>query len=287
MIELEQKLETAKKSFRAKLMFSVLGGILLFAIALPLAYFAHSVSFRIAPRLAANNASVSVSDGVGLVLFGRAYILGGQAALRFESPGFISQAVGLDFQKGAKHLIVEMQEAPVSVVITTDPPLPQTRWRVNGVYAATAERFAQELQPGTLDIEVDNEFYQPEVLQIEVQTGKDFTHHLNLTPITGNLSITSDPAGAQVVINGEKKGVTPIQISAVSGGLYRTQVILDGYETVEEEIAIINRLMEIKRGLPTQIEPSRSANQRIACRRRFAGQWRGNKRGLLAVAGCG
>ena len=247
MIGLEQKLETAKKGFRAKLMFSAFGGILLFAVVLPLAYFAHSVSFRIAPRLAANNASVSVSDGVGLVLFDAAYILGGQAALRFESPGFISQAVHLDFQKGARHLTIEMQEAPVSVVITTEPPLPQTRWRVNGVYAATAERFAQALQPGAISIEVNNEFHQPEVLKIEVQTGKDFARHLILVPVTGNLSITSDPEGAQVVIDGDNKGVTPIQISAVPGGLYRTQVILDGYENIEEDIAITNRLTEIKR----------------------------------------
>lgn len=240
-------------------MFSVLGGFLLFAVVLPLVYFTHSVSFQIMPQLAANNAAVAISDRVGLVLFDGAYILGGQATMHFEAPGFISQSVEVDFQKGAKHLIIEMQEAPLNVVITTEPPLPQTRWFVNGVYTDTAERFAQALLPGATTVEANHEFYRAEILQVDVQIGEDFTHQLVLAPLNGVIDIGSEPAGAQVVINGDKMGITPIQISAMAGGLYGMQIILAGYETVEEKIVITNKRMEIKRDY--RLKLSRSAVQ--------------------------
>ena len=228
-------------------MFGTLGGILLFAVVVPLAYFSHSVSFRVAPQLAANGAGVSVSDGVGLVLFNTAYILGERATLRVESHGFISRAVAVDLEKDAKPLLIEMREAPLSGVITTEPSLAETRWHVNGVYSVTAERFEQALQPGAVTIEVNNKFYYPETLQIDVQTGKDFTHHLNLRPITGRLNINSAPPGALVRVDNTKKGVTPLQIADVPGGLLRLQVILDGYEKIEEKISITNSLTEIDR----------------------------------------
>lgn len=244
---IDQKLKTAKRSFRAKVVFSALGGIFLFAVVLPLAYFSHTVSFRIGPQPAADNSVVSVSDGAGLVLFDTAYILGGRATMRFVSPGFISRTVAVDFEKGARHLVVEMRAAPVRVVITTEPSLAQTRWRVNGVYATTAEEFVGEFKPGAVRIEVDNAFYRPETLQLEVQTGEDFTRHLNLTPVAGDLSIHSEPAGATVVINGESKGQTPVQVAAMPGGLHRLRVVLAGYQTIEEEIAVTNTLSDLKR----------------------------------------
>ena len=245
--KLEQKLKTARKSFRAKLVFGTLGGVLLFALVVPLAYFSHSVSFRVAPQLAANDAEVSVSAGAGLVLFNTAYLLGERATLRVESHGFISRAVAVDFQKGAKSLLIEMREAPLNGVITTEPSLAETRWHVNGVYSFTAARFEQEFQSGAVTIEVNNKFYHPEILQIDVQTGKDFAHHLNLRPVIGRLNINSDPPGALVRVDDTKKGVTPLQIADVPGGLLRLQVILDGYEKIEEEISITNSLTEIER----------------------------------------
>lgn len=246
MSEIEQKLKTAKKGFRARLLVSVCGGLFLFALVLPFVYLTHSLSFHITPQLAANNGSVAISDGLGWVLFDSAYILGRRATVRFESPGFISETVPIAFPNDTKLLLVEMQEAPVSVVITTEPPLPKTRWHLNGVHVATAERFAQTMQPGSATIQVNNPFYQPQVLAIEVQVGKDFAHHLSLKPLIGKLNIDSEPAGAMVVVNGENKGITPIEI-AVSGGLYRSQIILAGYGNIEEEITITNSASQAKR----------------------------------------
>ncbi|MDD9874602.1 MAG: SUMF1/EgtB/PvdO family nonheme iron enzyme [Gammaproteobacteria bacterium] len=247
MNTLEQKLEAAGKRFRARLGVAVLAGVLLLVVALPLVYFVQVVSFRISPQMAADTASVSLSGGVGWVLSNRAYLFGGPAALRFEAPGFISREVALGPATGAGPVAVIMREAPVNVVITTEPALAQTRWRVDGVYAATAERFVQRLPPGTVRIEVDHEFYRVETLPVEVKTGQDVARHLNLRPVAGTLDIRSEPGGARVVLDGLVKGVTPVEVAAVPGGVHRLQVLLDGYQMVEEEIPVTNRSTDIKR----------------------------------------
>ena len=247
MNDLNQELKTAKRSSRTKIAFGALGGFFLLAVVLPLAYLFHTVSFRIAPQLAADNAVVSVAAGTGLVFSDTAYIFGGRATLRFASPGFISRTVAVDFEKDAQNLVVEMKEAPVRVVITTEPSLVLTRWHVNGVYVTTAEEFAGEFEPGAVRIEAHNKFYRPEILQLEIQIGDDFTRHLNLTPVIGVIDIRSEPAGAAVVINDEEKGLTPLQVAAVPGGLHRVRVMLDGYEAIEEKIAVTNTLSELKR----------------------------------------
>ena len=257
MNALEQNLKEAKQGFRANLLrgarvFAV--ALVLLAVVLPLAYFTHIVSFRISPQLAADRADVSVTDGVGLTLFSSAYLLGGRATLRFDSPGFVSREVAVDSPEDA--LVVEMREAPVNVVITTEPPLPQTQWRVNGAYATTAERFAQAMLPGAVGIEINHEFHRVETLQVDVETGRDFAQHVNLTPVAGNLDIRSEPAGALVVLDGEKRGATPLELAAVAGGLHDLKVVLDGYQTVEEAIAVTNQLADVARDY--RLKPQRT-----------------------------
>lgn len=45
----------------------------------------------------------------------------------------------------------------------------------------------------------------------------------------GGLSVVTDPAGASVYINGESKGVTPLQIDGIAAGDHRVTVVKDGY----------------------------------------------------------
>jgi hypothetical protein len=45
----------------------------------------------------------------------------------------------------------------------------------------------------------------------------------------GGLSIVTDPAGASVYINGESKGITPLELDRVAVGEHRITVLKDGY----------------------------------------------------------
>jgi len=45
----------------------------------------------------------------------------------------------------------------------------------------------------------------------------------------GGLSVVTDPAGASVYINGESKGITPLQLDRIAAGEHRITVVKDGY----------------------------------------------------------
>lgn len=250
MNTLEQKLKIAKRNFRTNMCFGAFAGLFLFALLLPLIYFTHSMTIRVTPQAASDDASVSVSAGVGVVFLDTLYMLGNRATLRAVARGFVSRTLAIDLEKGippdTRPLVIEMQESAARVSVTTEPSLINTRWHVNGAYTDTAKQFDREFQPGVVRIEINHEFYQPQILSILAQRGVAIARHVKLAPQNGAIDIRSEPAGARVTINGEEKGQTPIRTTAV-GGLYRVRVALDGYQAVEEEIAITNIVPNIWR----------------------------------------
>jgi hypothetical protein len=48
-------------------------------------------------------------------------------------------------------------------------------------------------------------------------------------PAEGGLSVVTDPEGAAVYVNGESKGVTPLQLDRIAAGDHRVTVVKDGY----------------------------------------------------------
>ncbi len=58
------------------------------------------------------------------------------------------------------------------------------------------------------------------------------------TVTAGKISITSNPSGAKVLINGESKGVTPLEMSDLQAGSYDVQIQLNGYKDLQQMVEI-------------------------------------------------
>ncbi len=56
-------------------------------------------------------------------------------------------------------------------------------------------------------------------------------------PTTGNLSVNSNPQGAQVVVNGRTAGNTPLNLS-LQPGQYQLELRLSGYQTISTTVAV-------------------------------------------------
>jgi TonB family protein len=55
---------------------------------------------------------------------------------------------------------------------------------------------------------------------------------------TGRLIITSEPPGAKVFVQGEQKGVTPLELSALPFGKYALKLQMDGFKDVDQEVEV-------------------------------------------------
>jgi TonB family protein len=70
--------------------------------------------------------------------------------------------------------------------------------------------------------------------------------------ILGQLSVTSEPAGATVMIGDEKKGVTPLQLADLPVGKYSILVKLQGYEDFKQDVELTNE--QSKLDLPVTLK---------------------------------
>lgn len=58
-------------------------------------------------------------------------------------------------------------------------------------------------------------------------------------PKTGILWVISEPAGAEVFLNGTFKGVTPLRLDNVNAGSYTVKVVLSGYESQTKTVSVV------------------------------------------------
>ncbi len=80
-----------------------------------------------------------------------------------------------------------------------------------------------------------NDFKQ----SIEMQFGKTKEINAELVPkLLGGLTVKSDPGGADVYLNGQLKGVTPLRLDNVKKGTINLEIKKDHYSTVKRNLVV-------------------------------------------------
>ncbi len=85
------------------------------------------------------------------------------------------------------------------------------------------------VQPGTYNITLKLPGYKVYSEFITVESGKELNISVALQPLPVSLTITSEPSGASVYINGAYKGTTPLTLS-VTPGTYEVKLTKQGYK---------------------------------------------------------
>lgn len=60
-----------------------------------------------------------------------------------------------------------------------------------------------------------------------------------------DLKITSDPIGAEVCINGELKGKTPLNIAGLKGGTHKVRITKEGYHTLTRDVRLPHKSQKL------------------------------------------
>jgi len=70
----------------------------------------------------------------------------------------------------------------------------------------------------------------PRVIPVTVTAGAEVSQYLEFVeaPVTGQLAVQSEPAGAKVVVDGTERGVAPLTISDLAPGEHRVELQSDG-----------------------------------------------------------
>ena len=89
-------------------------------------------------------------------------------------------------------------------------------------------------RPGSVEVEVRRDGYQPESRRVNVRPGavSDVSFDLRAVAREGTVSFSSDPRGADVYVSGRYLGRTPLSRVAFAPGSYEATFELAGYRSV-------------------------------------------------------
>jgi formylglycine-generating enzyme required for sulfatase activity len=146
------------------------------------------------------------------------WVLLGSAAVFALVMGFLLTARSLE--------VVVVAEAPAEVDI-------------EGLALPFGERYL--LRPGSYRVDVTAEGYHPLREEVAVDDRDSQRVELVMKPLPGLLSVTSEPPGARVLIDGEKVGETPLTDLPVEAGPHQLALRLERYLPLEQALDITGR----------------------------------------------
>jgi len=95
-----------------------------------------------------------------------------------------------------------------------------------------------ELASGDYTITVGKDLYHDSEEKYTITDGSDNERTVVLHPAFGQLNVEVNPKGADVSVDGQFKGKSPLRLDELPSGAFRLKVSQDLYETFDEEVTI-------------------------------------------------
>jgi formylglycine-generating enzyme required for sulfatase activity len=217
------------------------------AVVLWFIFTATSVALRTTPAAA----DVRVTGGLPAWRFGdRVLLRPGTYQVRAELAGYTPAEQQIKVTDAAnQQFALTLAKLPGRLIIDA----PTARVTLDGKEAGNAPG-EFELAAGRHSVEIAAERYQPFKADVNVEgLGKKQTFKPQLVPGWGVVTVTSEPAGAQLLVNGEPRGVTPLK-AEIMAGAHPVELRMDGFKPWTTDIQVKANepltLGPVKLGLP-------------------------------------
>ena len=131
---------------------------------------------------------------------------------------------------------------------------------LNGKRVGTTPYKASDLTPGKYSVKVEKAGYTAFEKRVDLGS-KQQVVRAKLVAALATLRVEANVAGAKVVLDGEERGKTPLELSNVSPGRHELAVSADGYETRTETLEVESGKRDIKIDL---VSPLATLNEAVA-----------------------
>lgn len=129
-------------------------------------------------------------------------------------------------------------EPEKGILLVTSEPEGCTVY-IDGLAVGETPRLVTTLAAGRKHrMELRKTGYQTRMAEIKFDGRRPLVKHERLLLDSGEVSIVSDPAGANVVVDGIERGVTPLTVSGISRGRMRVRLSMAGYRDVMRELNV-------------------------------------------------
>lgn len=179
-------------------------------------------------------------------------IPGGSVTIEVKADGFQPQSQSVSLAAGEVQKIdAKLKPLPGTLRVVSIPD--GARVYINDEFKGETPYDLANAQPGSYRVRVEKPGHEPMARDVSIEKGAALTEEFRLTRNTGRLEIATAPAGATVLIDGKKVGITFARQSdttAVSEP-YAVEDVLEGQRQVEifrKGFATQKRMVEVKRG---------------------------------------
>ena len=123
-----------------------------------------------------------------------------------------------------------------NIDIVTDPP--GANILIDAVDYGVTPKLVENLETGQRSLTLSYPGYKIASERIIIEDGKTNSFSKLMDPMTGNLTIISEPIGAKVFLNDINQGVTPLDLQNLIVKDYNITLELENYETITNRISV-------------------------------------------------
>jgi len=110
---------------------------------------------------------------------------------------------------------------------------------LDGIQKGITPITLKNIETGVYRLTLRKEGYEYWNKDIEISAESSAEIVANLSPLYGSFGITSIPPSADVYLDGEKQGTTPIKIDQIKKGFRKVEVIKAGYDKWSEDVQVL------------------------------------------------
>jgi hypothetical protein len=161
----------------------------------------------------------------------------GQHLLEIRKDGFQSQRRTVALLEGEK-TTAEFKLEPLKGLVLVQTLPPGAEVNVDGAFRGKTPLMLTDLAAGDHDVVLRTEGYQPRKLPLQIKDRVPIKLSTDLASDSATLKISSEPAGASVLLNGATRGTTPCTIDRIPSGTVDIEISLKGFASHRSQIVL-------------------------------------------------
>ena len=248
--------ERSKKTPRAgRRRFPLVGaivssGLALLAISIWYMFTARSVEVIISPV----PDRVWISGGFDVPVGSRYLVRPGDYTLNARLEGYEPLAEDIEISDERSQTLRRTLERLADRLFVDTPGIEAARVLIDGEDVGSVPLADVAIRPGRHRIEIQADRYRPDIRELDVEGGgNDLRLEVTLQPDWAEITVSSDPPGAEVLADGEQLGVTPLTAELRSGAR-QLELRSPGFKTWRQPLQVE---AGVAQRLPTvALEPS-------------------------------
>ena len=161
----------------------------------------------------------------------------GPHLLRLSKPGHRDILETVTLEEGLPNAKALTLEPLTGLVLLTSAP-EAAEVTCNGAALGATPLLITTLEPGTHRLSLTLPGYQRKDIDIAIQDRTPIKQEVELISASGTLVVSSDPDGADVLVNGISRGTTPCRIDRIPDGSVTIEIKVPGFESHTRQVML-------------------------------------------------